>query len=346
MRMRDYIIRRLILLLPVLLGVSMLTFTLSHLIGDPVAAYVTSEKISEERIQLIIKAHGLDKPIYIQYLYYLRDLLRGDWGISRSDSNRPVVESIRNYFPATLELTIVAMSLSLLMGIPIGIISATKKDKPIDHVVRVFALTGVSMPVFWLGLLLQYIFYYQFKVHGLPYLPLSQRIDPFVAIQHPIKQLTGLLLLDSLISLNPYAFKSALEHIIMPAFCLSYVTLALIARMMRASMLEVLRQDYIILARSKGLPEKIVIYKHALRNAMIPTVTVAGLAFGGLLSGAVLTETVFAWPGVGRWSTQAILTSDIGGIMGFTLLIAIIYVLANLIVDVLYAILDPRIRLG
>lgn len=342
-RLGGYILKRLLLLFPVLLGVSGLTFVLSHMVGDPVAAYVTSEKIPEERIQQIIRAHGLDKPLHIQYLYYMRDLLRGDWGISRSDSNRPVIESIKTYFPATLELTIVAMTFSLLIGIPVGVISAVKKDKPVDHAVRLFALTGVSMPIFWLGLLLQYFLFYQLKIHGLPHLPLSQRIDPTL---EPVKAVTGLLLLDSLISLNFPAFLSALAHIAMPAFCLSYATLGLIARMTRASMLEALRQDYISMARAKGLPEKIVIYRHALRNAMIPTVTVAGLAFGGLLSGAVLTESIFSWPGIGRWSTQAILTSDIGGIMGFALLTAIIYVLVNLIVDILYAALDPRVRLG
>lgn len=344
MRLGGYILKRLLLLLPVLLGVSGLTFALSHMVGDPVAAYVTSEKIPEERIQQIIKAHGLDKPLHIRYFYYMRDLLRGDWGISRSDSNRPVIESIKTYFPATLELTMVAMTFSLLIGIPAGVISAVKKDRPADHAVRIVALTGVSMPIFWLGLLLQYFLFYQLKAHGLPYLPLSQRIDP--TLEQPVKAITGLLLLDSLVGLNFPAFLSALKHIAMPAFCLSYATLGLIARMMRASMLEVLRQDYIAMARAKGLPEKIIIYKHALRNAMIPTVTVAGLAFGGLLSGAVLTESIFSWPGIGRWATQAILTSDIGGIMGFALLTAIIYVVANLVVDILYAALDPRVRLG
>jgi peptide/nickel transport system permease protein len=346
--MRDFVIRRLLLLIPVLIGVSMITFTLSHVVGNPVAAYITSEEVRlpEWRIQQIVKAHHLDEPLYIQYFYYLDDLFHGDWGVSRSDSNRPVIESIRSYFPATLELTIIAMTLSLALGIPVGIISATKKDKPVDHATRVFALTGVSMPVFWLGLLMQYFFYYQFKLLRLPYLPYAQRVDQFVLIAHPLKTVTGLYLIDSLIAGNIPVFLDSLSHILMPAFALSYISLALIARMMRSSMLEVLRQDYITLARSKGLSERVVIYKHALKNAMIPTVTVAGLTFGGLLMGAVLTETVFAWPGVGRWATNAIVRDDIAAIMGFMMITGTIYVLVNLIVDLLYAALDPRIRLG
>jgi ABC-type dipeptide/oligopeptide/nickel transport system permease component len=346
LKMRYYVTRRLLLLIPVLFGVTLVTFSLSHVIGDPVAAYVTSEQIPEQRIRQLIVAHGLDKPIYVQYLYYLRDLLDGDWGISRSDSDRPVLVSIANYFPATFELTLVAMTISLVLGIPLGIVSATRKDKPVDHATRIFALSGVSMPIFWLALMMQYVFFYQLKLLSLPNLPLNQRVDQFVVLDHPLRQITGLFLIDSLATGNFPVFFSALAHIIMPAFALSYITLALITRMMRSSMLEVLRQDYITLARSKGLTERVVIYRHALRNAMVPTVTVSGLAFGGLLAGAVLTETVFSWPGVGRWSTGAILRDDIASIMGFMILVSVIYVLANLLVDLLYAALDPRIRLG
>ena len=349
MKMRDYIIRRLLLLIPVLIGISMVTFTLSHMIGDPVAAYLPGgavEHIREQQIQQIIKAHHLDEPIYMQYWYYVNDIMRGDWGISRSDHDRPVVVSIQNYFPATFELTLVAIVVSLLMGIPMGIISATKKDKPVDHATRLFSLTGISIPIFWFALLLQYFFFYQFKINRLPYLPLEGRVDDFVMISHPLKTVTGFYILDSIITGNWPVLISSVSHIIMPGFALAYATLALITRMMRSSMLEVLRQDYITLAKSKGLSERVVIYKHALKNAMIPTVTVTGLAFGGLLAGAVLTETVFAWPGMGRWATGAILTDDVGAIMGFTLLIAVVYVLANLIVDLIYAGLDPRIKLG
>ena len=347
-RLRDYVIRRLLLIIPVLIGVSMMTFTLSHVIGDPVAAYITSQEVrlTEEQLQKIVVAHHLNEPLYVQYFYYISDLLHGDWGISRTDSDRPVVVSIQNYFPATAELSMVSMIFALGLGIPIGIISAVRKDKPADHVTRVFSLVGVSMPVFWLALLLQYAFYYQLKIHNLPNLPSGGRVDQFVWLDHPLHVITGLYTVDSLITGNFAVFFDVLAHLVLPGFALSYVFMAVFVRMMRSSMLEVMRQDYITLARSKGLSERVVIYRHALRNAMIPTVTVAGLAFGGLLAGAVLTETVFSWPGIGRWSTSAIVRDDIASIMGFMLIIAVVYMLANLIVDLLYAWIDPRIRLG
>ena len=343
--MRDFIVRRLLLLIPVLLGVTVITFVLSHMVGDPVAVYVTSEKLTEAQIEKIVSAHHLDQPLYVQYWYYMGDLLRGDWGISRSDGNRPVIESIKSYFPATIELTIFAIALSVIVGIPLGIISAVRKDRAADHAARVFSLTGVSTPVFWLALLMQYVFYYRLKTMHLPYLPLSGRVDSLLLAQYPLKHFTGLYLFDSLITGNWPIFFSAITHIVMPAVALSYISLALISRMMRSSMLEVLKQDYITLARSKGLGERTVIYRHALRNALIPTVTVTGLVFGGLLAGAVLTESVFSWPGIGRWSTLAILRADAGGILGFTQLTAVVYVLANLVVDLIYAAIDPRIRL-
>lgn len=350
MRMRDYVLRRLLLLIPVLFGISLMTFTLSHMIGDPVTAYLppsVAERLSPEQIEKVIKAHGLDQPLYIQYGYYIRDLLQGDWGISRSDHDRPVTDSIRRYFPATFELTLVAITWALGLGIPLGIISATRKDKPVDHVTRVFSLMGVSMPIFWFALILQYMFFYQMRVNRLPSLPAAQRGDQFLLMANPqVGSITGLHIVDSLLLLKFDVFIDALLHLILPGFALAYLTLALIARIMRSSMLEVMRQDYITLARSKGLSERVVIYRHALKNAIIPTVTVTGLAFGGLLSGAVLTETVFAWPGVGRWAVDAILRDDVATIMGFTLLISVIYVMANLIVDLLYTALDPRIRLG
>jgi peptide/nickel transport system permease protein len=326
----------------------MMTFTLSHVMGDPVAAYITSQdvRLSDEQIQRIVVAHHLNDPLYGQYFYYLNDLLRGDWGISRTDSNRPVLISIQNYFPATAELSLVSLLFALVLGIPIGIISAVRKDRPVDHATRLFSLVGVSTPVFWLALILQYVFYYQFKLHSLPSLPASGRVNQFLWLDHPLHVITGMYTVDSLITGNFPIFFDSLVHLILPAFALSYVFMAVFVRMMRSSMLEVMRQDYITLARSKGLSERVVIYRHALRNAMIPTVTVAGLAFGGLLAGAVLTETVFSWPGVGRWSTSAIVRDDIASIMGFMLIIAMVYMLANLIVDLLYAWIDPRIRLG
>jgi peptide/nickel transport system permease protein len=327
-------------LIPVFLGVSIFAFTLSHCVGDPIAVYVT-EQTPRWLYERIREKYHLNDPLYVQYIYWLKGIAEGDWGMSRAEG-RSVVDCVREYFPATFELAIFSLIFSLAIGIPLGIISAVKKDKPIDHGTRIFALTGVSIPIFWLGLMLQFILFYQFKVLGLPYFPQGHRYSIFVSVN----KITGLVLLDSILTGNVVAFTDALWHIVMPAFCLGYMTSALITRMMRSSMLEVLRQDYITLARSKGLPERIVIYKHALKNAMVPTVTVTGIAFGGLLSGAVLTETVFSWPGLGRWATFAIQTMDFAAIMGFIILVSFIYVLVNLIVDILYAMLDPRVRYG
>lgn len=343
MRLRDYVIKRLILLVPVLFGVTLIAFTLSHVIGDPVAAYV-SERTPEWQIKQVIEQKGLDKPIFVQYGIYVSDLLRGDWGLTRSVNDRPVTDVVKEFFPATFELTTASLMMILVIGIPLGIFSATHKDKPLDHATRLFALSGVSMPVFWLGLLMLFVFYYRFAMMGLPSLPSGGRISSF--LYPPLTPITGFYLVDSILQARVDAFFDVLIHLIMPAFVLGYHGLTMITRMMRSSMLEVMRQDYIMLARSKGLPERVVIYRHAMKNAMIPTVTVVGLAFGGLLTGAPITETVFSWPGLGRWSAGAILRTDFSAISGFAIVSALVYVTANLIVDILYAFIDPRIRLG
>jgi len=347
MKLRDYILRRILLLIPVLIGVTLITFVLSNIVVDPVVGYVHNEKqLSDPNIvRAIRKKYHLDDPIYIRYLYYIWFLLQGDWGYSRSAA-MPVTEALATKFAATAELTIVAMLIAIPTGIVLGIVSAVKKDKIADHVSRLIALSGVSIPVFWLALMMQYAFYYYPRTAGLPYLPNVQRVDTVIALTHDITFYTGFYLIDSLLNGDLIFFFSALEHIILPAVTLSYATMGLILRMTRSSMLEVLRQDYMMLARAKGLPEKVVLYKHALRNALIPTVTVAGLAVAGLLTGAVLTETIFAWPGLGRFAVRCIFTNDIAGIMGFTILVALVYTLSNLVVDVMYGYLDPRIRLG
>ena len=341
MKLRDYIIRRLLLAIPVVIGVLAITFVLSYVVGNPITLY-TTERTRPEAIPGIIAEHGLDRPIYIQFFYYLWDLLQGNWGYSRT-ARMDVTEAIVWKFPATIELSMFAMVLAVTIGIPLGIISATRKDKIADHVTRVFALAGVSMPIFWFALILKYIFYFQFFQLGLPFLPEGGRYSYEYIDYEPI---TNFVLFDSLITGNFVLLFDALIHLVLPAFALGYLVLAIITRMMRSSMLEVLNEDYITLARSKGLRERVVIYKHALRNAMIPTVTVIGLAFGGLMTGAVLTETIFSWPGLGRWSTRAILTSDIPSINAFTLIVAFIFVGANLVVDLIYGALDPRIRYG
>ncbi|MFX1560295.1 MAG: ABC transporter permease [Promethearchaeota archaeon] len=343
MKLRDFILRRVLLAIPVVFGVLTITWFLAYVIGDPVTIYI-NENTPQEAIPSIIAAHGFDQPLHIQYFLYIASLLQGDWGISPSSSFRPVLQVLSIKFPATIELSIFAMIIAIILGIPLGIISATRKDQKIDHFTRIFSLAGVSMPIFWFALMLKYVFFYQFTIMHLPALPGGERYSftTFGSFDY----ITGFLLIDSLLVGNIRLFVDAVLHLVMPGFCLGYLTLAIITRMMRSSMLEVLKEDYITLARSKGLTERIVIYRHALRNALIPTVTVIGLAFGSLITGAVLTETIFNWPGLGRWAVRAIFWSDIAAITGFTLLVALIFVSANLIVDLIYGVLDPRIRFG
>lgn len=325
------------LLIFVLVGVTIITFFLSQVLLDPVAAYAT-ERTTPAQIQAIIQHYRLNDPWPIRYVVYVSNLVRGDWGFSRSLST-PVLAGLAGRFPATIELSIAAIIWILAAGIPLGIISALKNNKTPDHVSRIVALVGVSTPVFWLALLLQLAFFFYLRI-----LPSSGRFDSTLILEHPVTQVTGLMVLDTIITGNFIMTQDVLVHMILPAFALGFISLGYIMRIMRSSMLEVLRQDYIILARSKGLSERVVIYRHALKNAMIPTVTVAGLAVAGLLGGAPLTETIFAWPGIGRLAVNAIGRNDAPLIMGFTLIAALILVLANLMVDILYAYLDPRIK--
>ncbi|TET12257.1 MAG: ABC transporter permease [Candidatus Thorarchaeota archaeon] len=347
MKLRDFILRRVLLAIPVVFGVLTITWFLAYVIGDPVSIYI-NENTPQRAIAAIRAAHGFDEPLHIQYFLYISSLLQGDWGISPSTGFRPVLEVIAIKFPATIELSIIAMIFAIVAGIPLGILSATRKDQKVDHFTRILSLVGVSMPIFWLALMMKYVFFYQFTVAGPPLslfaLPGGERYT-YVTFG-TFEYTTGFLLIDSLLAGNIRLFVDAALHLIMPAFCLGYLTLAIITRMMRSSMLEVLKEDYITLARSKGLTERIVIYRHALRNALIPTVTVIGLAFGSLITGAVLTETIFQWPGLGKWAVRAIFWTDVAAITGFTLLVALIFVTANLIVDLVYGVLDPRIRFG
>ena len=338
----EYALRRLFLLVFVLIGVTIIIFFLSQVLMDPLGLYLT-DKTREESIPMIRAYYHLNDPWPIRYAVYVWNLLRGDWGYSRSLSE-PVFQALSQRFPATIELTIAAILWTLIVGIPAGIISALKNNKAPDHISRLVALTGVSTPVFWLGLILQLVFFYYFAQLGLPHLPSNGIIDTTLVLDHPITTITGLPMLDTLLTGNWIMFEDSLAHVVLPSFALAFISLGVVMRIMRSSMLEVLRQDYIILARSKGLPERVVIYRHALKNAMIPTVTVAGLAIAALLGGAPLTETVFGWPGMGRLAVDAIGRNDAPLIMGFTLIAALMLVLANLAVDILYAYLDPRIK--
>ncbi len=339
MKLRDYIIRRLLLLIPVMLGLSVIVFALTRVGGDPASLYIT-ERMTEQQIRAVYAKYGFDQPIWVQYERWLLGALQGDLGISKSAQNRPVTEAIAGYFPATFELTTVSIILAVVIAIPLGILSAKRRNEPIDHASRVFALAGVSIPIFWLAVMLQFVFSY-----ALGWFPFGGRFDDKLGQYFQIAHPTGFYTIDSLLAGNLSAFVDAIYHLVLPAIALSYVSMAIITRIMRSSMLEVLGAEYIKTARAKGLNEKLVVRRHAVRNALIPTTTVVGLSYGGLLGGAVLTETVFRWPGLGQWSVLAALNRDLAAVLGFTLLAAIVYVLVNLVVDITYAYLDPRIRL-
>ncbi len=335
MKSYQYLLRRLGLTVFTLLGVLVVTFFVSHVIpADPVGA-ILGPQAPPELIAKIRHELGFDRPVYMQFFIYLKNILRGDLGMSLRTQN-PVTEDLRRFFPATLELATTALFIGIFLGIPLGILAAVKKDKWSDHIGRVFSLIGLSMPVFWLGLVLLLIFYYR-----LDWLPGPGQLDPYLFPEEPI---TGMLVVDSLLHRDFEIFFDALRHLILPSFVLGYFSTAAIVRVTRSSMLEVMNLEYIQTARAKGLREQIVIYKHALKNAMIPVTTIIGLTYGSLLEGSVLTETVFAWPGLGRYMTSAFLFLDFNAVMGGTLLIALIFSLANLVVDILYVFLNPKIR--
>jgi peptide/nickel transport system permease protein len=294
------------------------------------------------QIDAIIKAHGFDKPLYTQYWFWLQDVFHGDWGYSNWANGLPTFQVFSSRFPFTVELTIAAVIVTIVIGIPLGILSALKNNTVVDHGARVVALTGYSTPAYWFAYVLQLVFFYYFHMWGLPSLPSSGAISP--GLENTVSTVTGMPILDGLLAGNWSYAADALVHVILPAFNLAFISLGYLARIVRASMLEVLRQDYIMMARSKGLPERIVIYRHALRNAVIPAMTLTGLFIAGLLGGAMITETVFSWPGVGYVSLVAVFQGDSNFLLLYSLVTAVIIVFSNLAVDVMYAFLDPRIK--
>lgn len=340
MKLRYYLVRRLALALVVLLGVSAITFTISRMIPSDPARMWAGARATLQQVEQAKRELGLDKPLYEQYLSYLASIMRGDLGVS-IHTRRPVVDDLLERFAATAELTMGAIFVAIAVGIPMGVVSATKKDRAVDHATRLFSLSGVSMPIFWLGILLQLLL-----ASWLGLLPTGGRVDPFVHIQYPLKTITGMYVLDSILTANWVFLQSTLVHMILPVAALSYTSLATITRMTRSTMLEVLRQDYVRTARSKGLAERVVVYKHALRNALIPTTTVVGLTVGFLLGGAFLVETIFDWPGIGLYAVESIVTVDFPAVTGVTLIGAVVYTLVNLSVDILYGVIDPRIKYG
>jgi peptide/nickel transport system permease protein len=321
----------------VLIGVSIITFGISHLVPADPAIVALGDHATDAQIEAFREKYGLNKPVPQQYWIYVPNLVQGDLGISRR-TRRPVAADLHDFFPATFELSLTALILSILIGIPAGVVSATARNRLPDHVVRIVSLIGGSIPIFWLGLILIGFFYGR-----LGWLPGGARIDKFIP---PPPMVTGLFTVDSLLAGNYKAFWSSVQHLVLPALALGYFSTAIIARMMRSSMLEVLNQQYVLAARAKGLRQGLVVWRHAARNALIPTVTTIGVTFGSLLSGAVLTETIFSWPGLGRYATNSAINLDFPAVMGVTLLAALVYTVTNLIVDVGYQWLDPRIRNG
>ena len=359
--MTTYIIRRLLLSIPVLFGILFATFALARLIpGDPCRAML-GEKATKVVCDEFNHRHGLDKPIPIQFGVYVGEILHGDFGRSFRYS-KPITELLVERLPITVELSFASLLISILIGIPLGVISAVRHNSWVDVVTMLWANIGVSMPVFWLGLMLAYFFALTMK--GTPFqLPPSGRLSAGL-VTIPFFETWGMQLtkgtllftisdffskmniFNSVLGGNWVVFKDAISHLILPAFALSTISMALIARMTRSSMLEVLGQDYIRTARAKGVIRRAVIMKHAFRNALLPLATVIGLSLGGLLGGAVLTETIFNLSGVGRILVDAISARDYGIVQGFTVVIAVFFVVLNLLVDISYAYLDPRIRLN
>jgi len=334
--MKWYIIKRLLMLIPVLIGISILSFSLIHLApGDP-ALTIAGERASSQIINAIREKYGLDKPLTTQYWVWLKQVLRGDLGRSIV-SNEYVAKEILERFPNTVELTMFAMIFAVVIGSIAGIISASRQYSVFDYSFMGLAIFGISMPVFWLGIMLMMIFGVYLR-----WLPISGRISMMISFQ----RITGFYLLDSIITGNFAAFISILRYLILPSVALSTIPMATIARVTRSSMLEVLRQDFIRTERAKGLSERMVIYKHAVRNAMIPVITVIGLNFGLLLAGAILTETVFSWPGIGRYVVNAVYMRDYSVVQGCVLFFALMFVIVNLITDIVYVYIDPRIHYG
>ena len=333
--MLKYLVKRMMLFVIVIFGVVTVTFFLSHVIpSDPVGA-ILGENAPQELVEKMERQLGLDLPLGQQYTRYIKGLINWNFGISLR-TQKQVSEDLRIYFPATIELVLLAMLIAIIFGISIGIISAVKRNQLPDNVSRVFSLVGISMPAFWLGLLFILILYYHLGL-----IPAGGRLSPHIS---PPPMVSGFYLLDSLIAGQFRTFWDALYHLLGPALVLGWIQTAYICRVTRSSMLEVLNEEYIRTARVKGLKEKKVIFKHAFRNASIPVLTMIGISFGYLLEGSVLTETVFGYPGLGRYAVHSFLSLDLNAVIGSVTLIAICYAMSNLIVDLLYAALDPRIK--
>ena len=333
--MVQYIASRLLIAALTALFATFVVFSITYFVpGDPVLAQLGDIAVSDKAFVAAFRAKwGLDLPFWQQYLIFLQHLLRGDLGVSIA-SQRPVMDDIAQYAPATIELATIGFLLSLVVGIPLGILAAVRRDGWIDHVARLVSLIGVSSPSFWLAFVLLVIFY-----GGLQIAPGPGRLD---IVDLPPTTVTGFYLIDAAVARDWQTWRSAAAHLVLPSIVLAAATIGLITRTTRASMLETLTQDYIRVARAKGVSDRKIILRHALPNALVPIVTLAGLAYAQLLTGAVMTETIFSWPGLGRYTFRSATALDVPAIMGVTLIVAIIYLIINLLVDLSYPFLDPR----
>ncbi len=337
MSLRTYLLRRFLFLIPLLVGLSLLTFIVSRILpGDPVGLAAGPQSTPAIKAKLA-EQFGLDKPLPLQYINYVAGLLRGDWGKSLY-SKREVWNDLRTYFPATLELTIAAVGFATLLGIPLGLLSALRRNRLPDHLSRLVALFFVSFPAFWLAMIFQNFFGLELR-----WLPIGKRFDVRIP---PPESITGLLLVDSLLHLDFKSFGITLRYLILPALVLSFGSLASITRITRAAVLDVLEKDYVRTARAMGLRNRSILFVHVLRNAFNSILTMISLEFGWLLAGAVLVETIFDWPGLGLYAVESSLRLDFQPIMGITILYGIVFSLINIVTDALYGFIDPRIRYG
>ncbi len=339
MPLYQYILRRLSLTIPLLIGVTLIAFTISQAVpADPITANLGQKAMSDPKIVAAFRAEwGLDKPVYEQYLVYIGNLLQGNLGQSIK-SRRLVAEDLRAFLPATIELATASIIFGVVVGLSFGLLSAMWRNSWLDQVVRIMSLLGVSIPVFWLALLALFVLYAR-----LGWFPGPGRIDVGLTTPAPI---TGLLTIDALLRGDWATFQNVLAHLLLPAFVLGSYTTGLITRVTRSAMLDVLGEDYIRTARGKGLSSQAITIRHALPNAALPVITVIGFSYGNLLAGTVLTESIFAWPGIGQYAYRASTSLDFPAIMGVSMVIAFIFILTNLIVDILYFILDPRLRVA
>lgn len=336
MQIRDYLIRRLMVLPLLLIGTSIIVFTLTRVGGSPVGIYLSHEMTAEE-VAEIEERYGLDEPLPMQYIYWISGVVQGDLGWS-GISVAPITQVMPEKIMATLELSIAAAIVAVTMGIGLGTFAGARRNRLPDHLTRIFSISGSSMPTFWFAILLLIVFWVY-----LGWFPVGRSTTAiYQSIGHP----TGLYTVDALLAGNIRAFLDALWHLVLPAIALGYGATAIIARMMRSSLVEELQEDYVDAARAKGLAERLVLRRHARRNALIPTVTVIGLSFGFLLQGSVVTEIIFQWPGIGRWMADAVLRGDQATIMAYVLFTSVLFLVVNLAVDVIYAYLDRRVTLG